>query len=59
MREPTIGQEMWFQNALRLFEEGDETTLFLLRAMSMAMDFELPMWSEPKKVAESMKVFLE
>ena len=50
---------MWFQNALRLFEEGDETTLFLLRAMSMTMDFDLPMWSDPKKVAESMKVFLE
>lgn len=59
LREPTIGQEMWFQNTLRLFDEGDETTLFLLRAMSMAMDFDLPDWSNPKKVAESMKFFLE
>lgn len=59
LREPTIGQEMWFQNTLRLFDEGDETTLFLLRAMSMAMDFDLPDWSNPKKVAESMKLFLE
>lgn len=59
LREPTIGQELWFQNSLRLFDEQDETTLFLLRAMSMAMDYELPSWSEPNKVADGMKQFLQ
>lgn len=59
LREPTIGQELWFQNSLRLFDDEDETTLFLLRAMSMAMDYELPPWSDPKKVADGMKQFLQ
>lgn len=27
--------------------------------MSMAMDYELPPWSEPKAVADSMRSFLE
>lgn len=58
LREPTIGQELWFQNVLRMFDESDETTMFLLRAMSMTMDYDLPPWSDVKGVADGMKNFL-
>lgn len=58
-REPTIGQETWFQNVLQLFSEDDDTTMFLLRAYSMKMGVDLPEWSDPKAVREAIRVFIE
>lgn len=37
-REPTIGQELWFDNASKLFNANDDTTFFMLRAFSISRD---------------------
>lgn len=58
LREPTVGQDIWLQNALRLFDDDDETTLFILRTMSMTMDYDLPPWSDPNRVVDAVKDFL-
>lgn len=58
-REPTIEQEIWFENAARIFNTDDDTTLFLTRAFSMRMGEELPDWSKPKKVRKQIDEFIK
>ena len=57
-REPTISQSIWFENALRMFNEDDGTTLFLLRAYSMLDGVELPRWNDLDGVRDALKKFL-
>lgn len=50
---------MWFENAMRIYNTDDETTLFLIRAFSMRMGEELPDWNKPKKVKKLIQEFIE
>lgn len=50
---------MWFENAMRIYNTDDETTLFLIRAFSMRMGEELPDWNKPKKVKKLIQDFIE
>lgn len=58
-REPTIEQEIWFENAIRIYDCEDDTTLFLIRAFSLRMDKELPDWNKPKKVKKAINDFIQ
>lgn len=58
-REPTIEQEIWFENAARIFNTDDDTTLFITRAFSLRMGEELPDWNKPKKVKKLIQQFVE
>lgn len=60
-REPTIGHEIWLDNAARIYDEDDETTLFFLRAYALSKNDadELVDWNDIKGLRKQMKKFMK
>lgn len=56
--EPTIGHQLWLDNATRVYAEDDDTTMFLLRAYALSTPQEsLPEWTDQKAVSKAVKSF--
>lgn len=57
-REPTIGHELWLQNAGRIFDRGDGITGFALRAFALATPLDkLPDWSSVEDMRRELDDF--
>ena len=58
LREPTIGQILWYENMMRLYDEEDATTSFFVRAYSLSRE-DLPDWKNVKVAKEELTKFLK
>ncbi len=56
-REPSIGQQLWLDNICRIYDDGDDTTAFFLKAYSMTK-MDLPEWTDIKTIQEELKKFI-